>query len=151
MYWAVQTTTTIGYGDLDSSLVSDSDWQKIFLTFYLIFSTAFVAQAFGLLKSLNEDVEEARLRFAWERRNVSKALIAEIAADDDVVDQYEFVLASLVQLKKASTEDIEEIMTKFRALTKGADTLSAMKYLADQQASNAELKKEMNSKYVAEI
>lgn len=137
---------------MDASLVSESRGQKIFLIFYLILSTAFVGQAFGLLRTLRDDIEDTRRKFAWGRRNVSKALIKEIVADDDdQVDQYEFVVASLVQLNKASAEDIKEIMNKFRSLANGAETLSGTKILAAEQASEAELKHELGAKFAAEL
>lgn len=93
--------------DLDTADYSDTLGQRIFLIFYLLFSTTFVANALGLLGSLTEELDETRKKYAWGRRNVSKALISEIQDnDDDNVDEYEFVLASLVQLGKASKDDI---------------------------------------------
>jgi hypothetical protein len=83
-----------------------------------------------------------------------KSLISEIAADDATggqVDEFEFVVASLLQLKKASSEDVQDIMNKFRTLSKGEETLSATKVIAEQQATLAELEKEENSRFVKGI
>lgn len=100
-------TSFVPRSDLDTADYSDTLGQRIFLIFYLLFSTTFVANALGLLGSLTEELDETRKKYAWGRRNVSKALISEIQDnDDDNVDEYEFVLASLVQLGKASKDDI---------------------------------------------
>jgi hypothetical protein len=84
---------------------------------------------------------------------MSKSLISEIAADGATgqVDEFEFVVASLLQLKKASSQDVQDIMNKFRALSKGEETLSVTKVIAEQQATPAELEKEENSRFVKGI
>ena len=47
---------------------------------------------------------------------MSKMMIDELQINDDKLDQYEFVLGSLLLLNKVKTNDIDQIMDKFREL-----------------------------------
>jgi hypothetical protein len=80
-----------------------------FQIFYLILSTGFVGSTLGGLASLRGDIEEVRRKTAWERRKVSRALIDEMQPEenDAKIDQYEFLVASLLQLGKIASEDVE--------------------------------------------
>ena len=80
-----------------------------FQIFYLILSTAFVGNTLGGLASLRGEVEEVRRKTAWERRKVSRALVDEMQPEenDARIDQYEFLVASLLQLGKISSDDVE--------------------------------------------
>lgn len=119
-----QTTTTLGYGDVSAELYSGTRAQRVFLIFYLIIATGFVAKALGILASLGTDVNDMRRKAAWERRSISQAMINEIDADGDgQIDEYEYVIASLVQLRTVELGDVTEIMDKFRKLAKGGKTL----------------------------
>lgn len=117
-YWAVQTTTTIGYGDLSQPF--GLRWFKIF---YLILSTYSVGNCLGKLSALKAELSHVRRHHAWERRKVTRRYIEETQAyeHDDKVDQYEFLVASLLTLGKLTSEDVTEVMDKFRELagTKG--------------------------------
>lgn len=84
----------------------------------MILSTYFVGQTLGQLASLKLELQDVRTITAWKRRELSKGLIDELQPEehDDKVDQYEFVVASLVQLNKLTYEDIQPIMNKYREL-----------------------------------
>lgn len=86
--------------------------------FYMMFSTYFVGNTLGGLASLREELEDVRQTTAWQRRQVTKAMIDELQPEvhDGKIDQYEFVLASLLQLGKVSAKDITPIMNKFRSV-----------------------------------
>lgn len=83
-----------------------------------------MAKTLGILASIDDDVNAMRRLAAWERRDVSQAMIIEIDADGDgEIDEYEYVVASLVQLRKVDMDDVASIMHKFRKLSKGKDKI----------------------------
>jgi len=116
IYWAIQTTTTIGYGDLDMPF--HLRWFNIFFT---TFGTAFVGSVFGSLAGLQSEVDNHRRTHAWKRREMSKMMVDELQINDDKLDQYEFVLGSLLVLQKVNTNDITQIMEKFHELAENKD------------------------------
>jgi vesicle coat complex subunit len=73
-----------------------------------------VGGALGKLASLKQELEETRRLYAWQRRIVSKGMIMDMNLNDDIVDQYEFVISSLFSLGKISSEDVAPIMDRFR-------------------------------------
>jgi len=103
----------------------DMRWFQIF---YLAFSTVFVGHVFGQLASLRGELKKVKQEYVWKRREVNKRMIEEFQSyeHDEKVDQYEFVVASLLLLDKVSSSDIEPIMDKFRELAgrKGFITMS---------------------------
>ena len=111
-YWAVQTTTTIGYGDL--TMPEDLRWFNIF---YTLIGTGVLANILGRVANLKTELREYAILVAWKRRQVSKRLIQDMEGDNDgTVDQYEFLVASLVTLEMVSHNQIREIMVKFKEL-----------------------------------
>jgi hypothetical protein len=89
-----------------------------FQVFYLLISTYFVGDALGKLGSYNEEIRQLRRFFAWNRREVSQGMIEDWQASDhdDKIDQYEFALASLLDLGTITSSDLQPIMAKFRGL-----------------------------------
>lgn len=79
-----------------------------FQILYLIISTYFVGQTLGGLASLRNELDEVRIKTAWGRREVSRGLIDEMQPEDNngSIDQYEFLVASLLQLQKISSADV---------------------------------------------
>lgn len=84
----------------------------------MILSTYFVGQTLESLASLQNEIDQIQTMTAWRRRELSKGLVDELQPEehDENVDQYEFVLASLVTLNKIAYEDIRPIMDKYREL-----------------------------------
>lgn len=72
----------------------------------------------GKVGSYNEEIKQLRRFFVWNRREVSQGMIKDWqAADhDDKIDQYEFALASLLDLGTITHADLQPIMAKFRGL-----------------------------------
>lgn len=87
-----------------------------FQVIYLTVGTYFVGNALGKLASLKQELEETRRLYAWQRRIVSKGMVQDMNTNDDIVDQYEFVVSSLLSLGKISPDDIGQIMDRFRTL-----------------------------------
>ena len=101
-----------GYGDLD--MPESLRWFNIFFT---LLGTAFLANILGSVANLKTELLEHRRLAAWKRREVSKRLIQDMEGDDDgKITEFEFLVASLVTLNKVSSNDISEIMTKFKEL-----------------------------------
>lgn len=102
---------SVGYGDLDMPF--EFRW---FQVLYLTIGTYFVGNALGKLASLKQELDETRSLYAWKRRIVSKGMIMDMNTNDDILDQYEFVVSSLLSLGKISSTDIGQIMDRFRDL-----------------------------------
>uniref|UniRef100_A0A7S4RY40 Potassium channel domain-containing protein n=1 Tax=Ditylum brightwellii TaxID=49249 RepID=A0A7S4RY40_9STRA len=138
-YWSVQTTTTIGYGDIDIPF-----GLRYFQIFYLVIATYFVGNALGRAGNIKEEILDVRRQHAWRRREISKGMIQEMQApglhsENCQVDQYEFVVASLVTLGKVTADDITPIMDKFRKLAGKKGYIE----LEDEMAEREQLENEV--------
>ena len=89
-----------------------------FQIFYLTVSTYFVGSALGKLGDLRQQLQDMKRYYVWESRKVTRRFIEEMQAyeNDGKVDQFEFLVGSLLVLNKISSEDIQPIMNRFRAL-----------------------------------
>ena len=87
---------------------------RLFQVFYLSLGTFFVGNTLGKLATLKDEMDGLRSLYAWQQREVTKEMIHSDQGDDhdDKIDQYEFVVASLLNLGKISGEDIKPIMNK---------------------------------------
>ena len=96
--------------------MTQPDSLRYFKIFYLMISTAIVGNALGSLGALKEELRAVRARHAWDNRPITKRMIDEMQAydHDDKVDQWEFLVSSLVSLGKLQSEDIRPVMEKFR-------------------------------------
>lgn len=91
---------------------------RVFQVFYLILATYFVGNTLGGLASLKDEINDMKAYEAWNRRELSRGLVDELQPyhHDDKIDQYEFLVASLVILGKISYSDVVPIMDKYRSL-----------------------------------
>ena len=125
-YWAVQTTTTIGYGDVD---IPDS--LRWFMLVYLILGTYFVGSSLGKLRELSSNQESMQQLFLWQQQEPSYSMLSDFsgrpsggdkatgehAARNPEINQFEFTIASLVLLGKITSEDVRPILKKFKSLS----------------------------------
>lgn len=120
-YWALQTTTTIGYGDLAQPF--GLRWFKIF---YLILSTYSVGNCLGKLSALKTELSQLSRYYAWQRRKVTKRYIEETQAydQDENLDQFEFLVGSMLMLGKITSDDIKPVMDRYRELAGGKGFIS---------------------------
>lgn len=90
-------------------------WFKII---YLILATYSVGNALGRLRDLSDELSRLQREHAWQRSKVTKRYIEEtqVNKQDDKVDQYEFLVASMLTLGKVNSSDVRQIMDKFRDL-----------------------------------
>lgn len=95
-----------------------------FNIFFATIGTAFVGSVFGSLAGLKDEIEDHKNYHAWNRRELSKMMVDELQINDEKLDQYEFVLGSLLVLKKVKTNDIVHVMNKFRELAGDKEYIS---------------------------
>lgn len=93
----------------------DMRWFQIF---YTTLGTAFMGAVFGEAANLRNDINDLSKLYAWKRQETSKRMVKDMQGPDgdDRVDQYEFLVGSLLLLNKLDRSDIEQIMDKFREL-----------------------------------
>jgi hypothetical protein len=117
---------------------TDLRWFQIF---YLLLSTYSAGDALGRIAALPDKITRVRAEYAWERREVSKGMIEDWqAADhDDKIDQYEFMVASLLVLGKIDSDDVKLVMDKFRALADPNGYISLAKQDLDVPATKGEV------------
>eukprot|EP01031_Cornospumella_fuschlensis_P025913 gene25913-31296_t len=112
IYFALQTSATIGYGDLDIK----SGWTRLFLGCYIIFSTALFAFALNNVARLREKEREIiRLEEIIEKRK-DLSFVSELD-DGQGVSKEQFVLALLLHCGIIDKQkDVQPWMEKFDIL-----------------------------------
>lgn len=113
IYFAVVTTTTVGYGDI----TVNEEGSKIFLILYIPFSVIIVAGAIGQVASieLEKKAEEKRLKLL--SRKLDFDLLRELDTDGSGVDVNTFLIAMLQQTDKVDKKvDIDPWLKKFKEL-----------------------------------
>lgn len=109
-YWAFITSTSVGFGDIDTSEAT-----RNFEIAFMVVSVVAVANGFGTLVEVIGVVGKIHRIEKFCSRGVTADLIAEI--DDDKsgdVDKFEFFTYMLVNMGKLDSEDVEQVMELFK-------------------------------------
>jgi alpha-L-arabinofuranosidase len=109
-YWAFITSTSVGFGDIDTSEAT-----RNFEIAFMVVSVVAVANGFGTLVEVIGVVGKIHRIEKFCSRGVTADLIAEI--DDDKsgdVDKFEFLTYMLVNMGKLDSEDVEQVMELFK-------------------------------------
>lgn len=111
-YFAVETSTTVGYGDLQIK----HGHSRIFLGFYIVFSTVLLAFAFNSFQTLKAEVARLKEHEEIVKRTQTLDKIKELDKGEGV-SQDTFVLAILEHIGVLDREtDIEPWIKKFQEI-----------------------------------
>lgn len=95
LYFAVQTATTVGYGDMDLGR-NGTNWV---LAIYILLSTTLLCFAFNHFRTLNDEFSKLKERARFAERKQTLAKLKELDRGEGV-PMDKFILAVLVQLGK---------------------------------------------------
>ena len=109
-YWAFVTSTSVGFGDLETS-----DATRNFQIGFMVIAVIIVANGFGTLVEVIGIVGKIHRIEKFCSRGVTADLIAEIDEDKSGdVDKFEFLTYMLVNMGKIEMEDVEQVMELFK-------------------------------------
>mmetsp|Transcript_1110 Transcript_1110/g.2340 ORF Transcript_1110/g.2340 Transcript_1110/m.2340 type:complete len:311 (-) Transcript_1110:106-1038(-) len=112
LYWAFQTTTTVGYGD--ETLTHSG--ARFTAGCYALFSVGAVGGAFAGVASAKEEANLELRRRDLLRRPLDIDMILGMDQNGDGVDRAEFVVGMLVAMGLAKEEDCAPLMARFDEL-----------------------------------
>jgi len=109
-YWAFITSTSVGFGDIDTSEAT-----RNFEIAFMIISVVAVANGFGTLVEVIGIVGKIHRIEKFCSRGVTSELIDEIDENGSGgVDKFEFLTYMLVNMGKLEGEDVEQVMELFK-------------------------------------
>lgn len=132
----------IGYGEYAHTMPKEMAW---FQVVYLSFCTYLTGSALGKLGTLHSDLSQVRRYHAWHRRDVNKHVIKYISSTEDPtrVDQFEFVISSLLEIGKIEANDITPIMDKYRELAERSGNTGYIEVRTAPEASEMALGRQL--------
>ena len=115
LYWAFQTTTTVGFGDEATDMSNTAE--VLFVSGYAIVSVGIVGASFAGLSTAKEDAKAERKRRALLRRGLDKRMLAVLShGKAGGVDKGEFVGGMLVAMGLVNYEVVELLCQRFHDL-----------------------------------
>lgn len=139
MYWAMVTSSTVGYGDICAQTVEG----KVFMYFYMIVSIVITGKTVGSLISASMAAKQKRDRermlaaavgtkhdlIAIKEKSAELKLVDKnmsVQDQEDKVTKLEYMVYFLMKLGHCDQEHIQEILTQFdRTDVDGSGTLEA--------------------------
>eukprot|EP01033_Poteriospumella_lacustris_P008673 gene8674-6238_t len=113
LYFAVETSTTVGYGDLD---INNEPSTYLFVIFYIVFSTVLFAFAFNTFNLIQEELKQMEKEEEILARKQEMGFIADLDKGNGVTEG-QFILAALEHLGTLNFEkDVKPSQEKFREL-----------------------------------
>jgi hypothetical protein len=109
-YWSFITSTSVGFGDLETS-----DATRNFNIGYMIIAVGVVANGFGTLVEVIGIVGKIHRIEEICKAGVSNDMIDKMDEDgDSKVDRFEFCSYMLVNLGKIEQDDVDQVMSLFK-------------------------------------
>jgi len=113
MYWAVVTSSSVGYGDL----TTENQATRWFNSVYLLFAVGGFAVSLSKFGTVVIEIEAEKAVNDFVKRGVSEAMIEEMDADKSgSVDKAEFLRYMLITMGKVEEEDLDKVLGMFDTL-----------------------------------
>lgn len=117
LYWAFQTVTTIGYGDI----VIEKRTMKVFVVIYALFASVGLTYALARMVDAASDVAELRKRESLLHAELDAALVRRLDRDGRGLDRAEFVVGMLRILGHVTDDDAAPWFDRFDELDRDND------------------------------
>ena len=112
LYWAMQTCSTIGWGDIKLTAA----WDKFWIVIYIFMSIAFVTAAIAQVSSLRLTIQTYKRQEMLINKRLALSLVSQLDVSGRGVDKFEFLAAMLVVLEKVKPEEVADILHQFDEL-----------------------------------
>merc|ERR1719387_3394105 len=116
-YWAVITVTTVGYGD-QKLFYPES---RAFAIVFVVLSFMVVGATLGQLGAVLVDLEVQRREQEMLAQKLSPQLLARMDFDGNGVTEGEFLCFTLLELGKATEQDLRGLIIKFHEADASGD------------------------------
>ena len=111
VYWAVVTSTTVGYGDV----LPTNDGAKIFASLYAFFVVGIMGWAVSQIAS-NSISDSAKNQAELRSFTLTPKWLAEQGGDKGYVDKFDFLRAMIVARGLMQASEVDKIAARFKQL-----------------------------------